>query len=296
MCSNNQRTMIKPLKLIIQVILFKESFYLLKVILKINSFSVKKLISNAVPANYFVILYITLYFVSPFINLLIERVNEKKCFEKFLISMLILFSVWPTIVDVLQEVIKKEIRGLSTIGAYGSQWGYSIINFSLMYIIGAWIRNKKDTEGKKKCCMLSIVGAVCVLVVWACINDRIGYGVERSAWEYCNPVVVFIAVEVFLLFKQIEITNNLLSRIINHLAKGSFTVFLLHSYFLSYIDIPQFVTENGLIMVLHLIISVITIYLICWCVSEVYEHITCPIYNILSKRFPILVKNVFNDL
>ncbi len=296
MCSDNQRTLMKPLKLIVQVILFRETPYLLKVILGMSEFSFRRLAGRAMPINYFVILYIALYFAAPFINLLIEKVVEKKCFEKFLACLLILFSIWPTIVDVLQEIANQELNGLSTVGLYGSQWGYSIVNFSLMYIIGAWLRNRNAAEGGIKRHLFFILSAACVLVVWACINDRIGYGVERSAWEYCNPVVIFIAAEVFLLFQQIKITNQRLSGIINRLAHGSFTVFLLHGSFLPYIDIPRFVTGNWLIMVLHLIVSGMVIYFICWAAGEVYEYITRPVYKVLGNKIPMLVKDIFVEL
>ena len=40
--------------------------------------------------------------------------------------------------------------GLSTIGMYGSQYGYTIINFVLVYFVGAYLRVNKITLSKKK--------------------------------------------------------------------------------------------------------------------------------------------------
>lgn len=293
MCLNNERILFKPFKLIMQVILYKEAFYFFSIILGMNNFSVRKVVSNTIPANYFVILYITIYFISPFLNILIEIINGKNVFDRFLAIIIVLFSLWPTIVDVFQEIAGKQLLGLSTVGAYGSQWGYSIVNFSVMYLIGTWIRKRKDSvDNKKSRHFLAIIISIGVLVIWACINDKIGYGVERSAWEYCNPVVIFIAVEYFLLFKQIRIENGKMIKIINSLAKGAFSVYLLHFHFLSHIGIEKFIAGNLLIMMFHIIASVIVIYFACWCVNEIYERVTYPIYNLLNKKFPVLSKNI----
>ena len=56
-----------------------------------------------------------------------------------LVLILVLFTVWPTFFDLIQGVLGKELLGISTIGMYGSQYGYTIVNFVLMYIIGASI-------------------------------------------------------------------------------------------------------------------------------------------------------------
>jgi len=296
MCTNNKRTLLKPLQLVVQVVAFKEAYYLLKVLLGISTFSIKQFAGNLIPVNYFVILYIALYFLSPFLNMMIERIDEKNCFGSFLAVLIILFSVWPTVVDILQEITGKEFRGLSTIGAYGSQWGYSIVNFSMMYMIGAWLKYRKDDEKMRVNHAPGIFIAVCVLTVWACINDIIGYNVERSAWEYCNPVMIFLAVKIFLLFRQIEIRGRRLSKVINRLAQSSFSVYLLHFYLLPYIGIEKFVSSNVWTMVLHIIVSTVVIYLICWCVGEIYGYVSRPIYSVLKRKFMILDKNIVDGI
>ena len=48
---------------------------------------------------------------------------------------MLLFSVYPTVVDVIIEVTKNNFLGLSSVGAYGSQYGYSVVNFSDLSII-----------------------------------------------------------------------------------------------------------------------------------------------------------------
>lgn len=51
-----------------------------------------------VPSNWFVILYSTLYIISPYINILLEQLSGKQK-KKMVIVLFAIFSVWPTIVD-----------------------------------------------------------------------------------------------------------------------------------------------------------------------------------------------------
>lgn len=52
----------------------------------------------------------------------------------------LLFSVYAIGVDLLNEIVGQEIVGLSSIGAWGSQSGFTIVNFSLLYCLGAYLR------------------------------------------------------------------------------------------------------------------------------------------------------------
>ena len=50
----------------------------------------------------------------------------------------LVFSVYPIIVEVFEEAIGETLNGMSSIGLSGSDAGYMIVNFILMYIIGAF--------------------------------------------------------------------------------------------------------------------------------------------------------------
>ena len=139
MCESYQRTVTKPVKLILQVIIFQTLPSIAGMFLGFHEFSVRGFIRTLVPANWYVILYIALYWISPYINIIID-VLDKKELLKFIYVVFAIFSIYPTVVDVLSEIIGHEIHGLSSVGMYGSQWGYSIVNFVLMYLIGAYIK------------------------------------------------------------------------------------------------------------------------------------------------------------
>ena len=139
LCESKKRSLWKPIKLLIQVMIFRAVLYLLNTVLQSESFSVKSALASLIPANYFVILYCVVYLLSPYINVMLERLSEKNSRVLVMLSIC-LFSVYPTMVDVLGEIRGEQFIGLSSIGMYGSQWGYNAVNFTLMYLLGASLK------------------------------------------------------------------------------------------------------------------------------------------------------------
>ena len=288
MCESKRRNIWRPIELIIQVMIFRETLYLVRVALHALPFSIKSAITTMIPSNYFVILYCGVFMLSPFINILIEKLSMKS-FGTLMLLSTILFSVVPTIVDVLGEIRGDQFVGLSTIGMYGSQWGYTIVNFILMYLIGAYLRKGqcKFLEWKSWKLIICLIANVLLLVLWARLNDKTGFFTERSSWEYCNPLIIFESVIIFTLFSGIKIGVN---KVINYLAEGVFTVFLLHQVFIPYLQIEKFVTGDPFFMIIHIFACAITLYLGCWCVHRIYHLITDPIFKRLSAKHPIIIE------
>ena len=276
MCTSPRRSIVKPIQLLIQVAAFR---VLVSVPGWITSgmFSVKSLVNCLIPVNYFAILYVALYFVSPYINIILFSL-DKRSLKYMLIISILLFSFWPTMVDVLQILTVSEYNGLSTIGIDGSQLGYTIVNFVLLYIIGGYIRvrdikaeEKKDIKASRLC--VGFIFFVALIMVWSIWNTS-------TAWAYCNPLVIIESVTLFLLFRK----WNFKSKLINSMSKATFTVFLLHTIFLRWLHIPDFVNRNVFIMLLHVFVSCIAIYIICYFVWLIYDMLTKPIYKILFKN------------
>lgn len=290
LCTSYKRSWWKAIELFVQVILFSEAIYLFKVVIGAETFSVKSIVIHLIPSNYFVILYIAVFLISPFINKLLDNITKKQ-FNMMLILLLCIFSVEPTIVDIFGELKGSTVIGLSFTGMYGSQWGYSVVNFVLMYIVGAYLRKNIDSIKNISYSKLLIILATCVVImtVWSRVNDRIGYLTEKTAWEYCNPVVILSACIIFICFYKMNIEY---SSVVNKLAAGAFSVFLLHNPILSLIDIKKYVNMNCTIMLTHIIISAVAIYLICWCIWWVYDKIISVVYNVLKKRIHIPDINV----
>ena len=280
MCDSYRRDIVKPLNLIVQVVLLGEVFYLVTVLVNgISTFSVQSAVLALVPCNYYVVLYITLYFVSPYINLALRRL-EKRQWKQMLCISLCLFSVFPIVIDVLQEVLEREFQGLNPIGLQGDQAGYTIVQFCLMYVIGAYFKKIEVKWSKRR--SLSVL-AICsiLLLVWCKI-------LPLTAWTYCNPIVILEAVAIFLLFQQIHIRSIW----INRASKAVFTCFLSHGVFVRLLPVEMMVKQNVCILFLLLIATLVGVYLVCWGVYGIYYYFEKYAIKNILKIFDKVVLNV----
>ena len=121
-----------------------------------------------------------------------------------------------------------------------------------------------------------------------CSKDTSG-----SALAYFNPLCIYEAVLLFMLFKDMKINN---SRIANFMASGTFVVFLIHTNFIRFAKIECFVVKSPIMMLCHLLISVVFIYCASTIVYFVY-HMTFEkiIDYILRLHFQKVWKCYFID-
>ena len=283
MCDNNKRFFSRPLELIIQVILVKLGFYLVQV-LNGGTFTVKGFLVNFIPNNWFVILYIVIYLVSPLLNELWKRVMRKEKEKRIIVLLGVLFLVYPMLVDLLKEISRNSFNGLSTIGAFGSQQGYTIVNFVVMYLIGTYLKNS-NRRGN----VFRFFIYIALLFVWSVLEMKYPF-IEMTVWEYCNPLVVLSAIEALLIFRQFNMGSN---KIINYVAKGSFMVYLMHQYMLSYVNIDKAVSGNVFLMLGHIVITIIGIYGISLLCYVIYDLIMKRIYKVTIWKIPVLVEDFY---
>jgi len=254
--NSQKRSAVKAAELLLQVITFRlvPSLYLC---LKDGVWT--RLLGALLPVNYFVIFYVVLYLLSPYLNVLLCRL-EKYQLRRLLILLVVLFCVYPTVVSIL-ELKVGALNGLSSITFQGSANGYSIVQFVLMYCIGAGLR-LLDVRMKKRMALLGYGVCAVLLYAWSLAEHDV-------AWSYCNPLIVAEAVFLFLLFCDLKFSN----RVINHLAKAAFTCFLFHDLLLEYFAIAKAVSANAVLLPLHMLFTAGTIYLISWLVYLVWEFI-----------------------
>lgn len=284
MITSETRNLWKPIKLLTQVSFFRVTIYLVDSFIS-DEFVVKEIIGCLVPINYFVILYVVVYFLSPYLNIVMKKLNKSNV-TVFMIIMFFWFSIYPTFVDILVEFTCSSLDGLSSIGMFGSQSGYTCVNFLLCYSVGACVRlySEKFEKVKFSVLLFSLVANVFFIVLWSIIEETKGWGLGKVAWEYCNPFVISTGLVLFLLFKRIKMRNLIW---INVLAKGSFTVFLVHNYFLKFLDVKTVVKGNSLVMLATISLSALIIYIICWLIYCVYYSIEKTVFGILTKKIKL---------
>ena len=194
----------KIIELIVEVILVKETLYIAYSILQRTPISLSTIISNLIPNNYFVILYCVLLCMAPFISKLFGVLCEKLRMY-FLCSILNVFSFYTFMTDALEAISRTSFAGINSIGLYGDQQGYTIINFMLVFIVGVYLRITNVQYNLKNSIVLYMVSTMLIFFA-ALVSVR--YSFAQISYNYNNPLVIFQAVGLFMIFKNLSIGSN----------------------------------------------------------------------------------------
>ena len=207
---------IKILKLLFQIEFYKVFFYLFFLIIGYESLSVSSILRAILPVtqvtNNFVGCFLVFYFLIPFLNILIQHMDEEK--HRYLLFLLLFVYVM-----------------LGTIPMIYVSFNY-VTWFSCVYLIGAYLRKypiKKLENRYFSGFATLILYLVSVLSVVICtyIQNRI----NRTDVQYwflsdSNKILaVLLGVMSFMFFKNIKIKN---SKFINIVARSTFGVLLFH--------------------------------------------------------------------
>lgn len=248
----------KIFELLAQTGIFTEIFYFIDILCSEGHVTIRGVLLHLLPNNYFVILFCVLSLLAPYINMYLKQMNmSRNRLQSFMVLLFVLFSIEPFLVDYFDKITETSLAMLSSVSALGSQSGYSIINFCMLYMIGASFRLLNIKIRKSACIMGSMIG---VVIIWL-FSMR-----ESLAWNYNNPINIVVAALLVNLAVQTEANNQ----IINKLAGASFTSLLFHAWFLKYIGIEQAVKGSLLRLVFHQLISCTALFLasyfvyLCW--------------------------------
>ena len=236
----------KILKLILQVLFYTISFFILDIILD-GSIEFENIKKSFLPITFntywFITAYIGIYILSPFINKFVKSIKQEKLMV-LIVVLLILFSL---------------------IGFVSSSSGYmgNLQWFLLMYLVGAYIRLYDFKKlSIKKIKWFSILGYA-LLILGACVSvilnqyNEIFFKIFRKVLSM-NCIIIFIeSILLFLAFRNIEIKEN---KIINLFGKYSFGVYLFHDNFIfksflwkNILKVEFFYLAEPFLLIVHII-------------------------------------------
>ena len=293
--SSTKIDLLKPVKLFSMFVVFELLAYLIKELPKGEPFSFKTFMGYFSPSYWFVFVYIALYLLSPFISLMWNHMGKggKKA---LLIVLIALFSVYPFAWDVVSNMTQYTfwnapsanglMQGISTISLFGSDRGYTLVNFIVMYVIGLYIRDKAD-EGKKAkpfTVLIFLIINTELIIAWTYADYFItGYALPSTiCWSYENPLIILEAVLFFLFFSNLKVKD---SKVINTLATAAFPTYLIHINLLEYLQIEKFVRSGPVIMTLHMLGCMAGLFLISFVIYKAYDLLTKPLFKAVSKKW-----------
>lgn len=173
---------------------------------------------------WFVTVYICIYALSPYFNLLINTL-KKTDMEKMLGILLLFFSIIPSVIPYKKWTLIPE-------------GGYNVVWFVCLYFVGAYLRLYYDNN-KLKNNRYIIIYVVCIFFVWFSkilfkitvnyITVLNVYG-EAFFYEYNNVFVFLSSVMLFLLFKEFDFKSMKINKFIKIIGSCSFAVYLIHAH------------------------------------------------------------------
>lgn len=285
MCMNNKRTFGKPIDLIVQVSFYSVLICLIEVFIKYRHFSVPILIGNLIPDSYFTTFFVIVYVLSPYINVLLQKLNRSEL-NILMIYLLLIFSVYSTATTIFDELSNTKWMGLNSVGAWGSQQGFNIVIFILCYIVGAYLRFNDSPIFTNRLKLSVIVSISVILVSWSFFENRLDIPGMRSAWVYDNPLVIVMGALSFVFFKEIKFN----SASVNKCAKLVYPTFLIHCFIISMVHIESFCTISILHLIVHFVVFTILMFAISFLFHRVYYFLIGKHIAKLDKYTIITIK------
>lgn len=185
-----------------------------------HTFSISDFFKCFIPGDYYANLYSVVFILSPFLNKVIAGFDDRN-YEKFLLLLLSLFTVIPTLTDyVLPTFISTKLPNVYTVSLYGNGRGFTLINFILLYYIGGYVAR---INFKTFCKPLAVYIISSLFVLLMMCKNR------GPACSYCNFFLVMSAASLVACFKMFKFQNN----IVNTIAKSTWGVYCIHVFFLS---------------------------------------------------------------
>lgn len=191
---------------------------------------------DVIRSYWFINCYILLLLLSPFINILLDRLTESQ-YRKLLLTSFLLFSIVPFITN--QTMVSND--------------GFNLVQFIFLYLIGAYFKKypieknyhfKKFSKNKIQLLSLSLF-LICVFFnvciyflslylksIDQVLLQEIGEGLHHSIFCYSSPIIIIQTIAYFQFFRTLSIQK----RWINSLASLTFGIYLFHeNYYLKLI-------------------------------------------------------------
>ncbi len=160
---------------------------------------------------WFINSYLLLYIISPVLNAYVAQASERD-FRRLLIVFFI--------VHTLMEEFSDDIR-----------WGYSVISFVGLYLLARYLRlhlAPRISHWKRQ---IFLMGYLAYILLFVLLVISVSYmlpqhtkGIAYYMSSYANPLVIIASASLLLYFSRLRFQ----SRVVNWLAAGSLTVYLLH--------------------------------------------------------------------
>lgn len=256
---------------------------------------IKSILFYNTSSYWFVSCYIILYCLSPFLNKLIHCLDKLE-FKNNIIVLLLFFSIIPIVTNKL----------------FLYHNGLGIIQFILMYFLGAYIKKTeidkrlfKNFNIIQKRILLLIMFSLCVIFNLSLfylqkqmngLNSNIlvdiSSGINLFLFNYSNPIIIIQSIAVFVFFSTLNIKNKL----INYISSLTLGVYLLHDNYNLRVNLFKWIgiDKESIIYGKRIILYTLFCAFIIFILGLIVESIRNTIVKLLRKN--IFIKKVDNKM
>lgn len=269
-------TLKKFLKLVLMIELYKVIFYFVFLALGYETFSISRIVKVILPINSiahgFASAYLAFFLFIPFLNVLVNNMNEKMHLGLIGLCVLI-YTVLPSLL-------------------FNVEYNY-VTWFCVIYFVGAYIRlYPKKIFSNKKACLGALI--VSLLLSWlsviACewIMLKTGENTRHFFIADSNKILALItAVTGFLYFKNLDISSNFINRV----AASTFGVLLIHANSDAmrqwlWVDMLKNVkVYETSYYIIHAVVCVLSVYCICTVIDMLrIKFLETPFFKWYDKK------------
>ena len=272
----------KVIQLVIEVVFYSVIIYFLFVIFNGKIITIKDLLSTFLPVltqqYWFISTYLVMYILSPFLNMLIEKLDKPTC-KKLTLLMVGIFSIWPTVIFFGDSIDSKN--------------GYSISWFICLYFVGSYIRLHKNevVKNRKKYLgaylLISLIITASKFILSALYHNQIiPEDYSEIYYRYNSFTMLASSICLFMFFKDMVVKRTIPRKIVSFLAPCTFGVYLIHEHpcmrtFLYHEILHCNDVLNSNYYVLIMLGAVATVYIVCTFI----EFGRIKLFNVIQKGY-----------
>lgn len=261
------------------VLLYSIIFSLINIFVSGEQITISHILKMCFPITtkkfWFVNSYLALYLISPFLNKLIHSIS-KKALEILIFILVLLFSV--------------RVSFLPLSWSQDSSGGMGIIWFVVLYILAAYIRLWYQHQGSynKYIVIYFCISFFILLMKKVLIIAGINIDLSSKFYGYSSITVLSSSVMLFLYFIYRKPMPLELSKIINKIARHSFSVYIIHFSILSVLwtNILQVHKHlsNPMSGCAYILFLCVVIYVFCTLIDIIKTFLGRKIMNVISNK------------
>lgn len=250
---------------------------------------IKALSPHLIEPYWYIICYIALFFLMPYLNLLIDKLTDKS-FNKLCLILVLLFSVLP---------------GVFLMDIFHFDNGYSISWLIVCYFIGAYMKKseKKIFEGHEL--TVFFISSFIVLLIQAftyfVLGDKIHEIVYYKTVNYLFPLILLNAIMLVQFFARINLNRTApkIREVVVALSTVTFDVYLIHCHTLLFHNIltgsfTWLKDQSALLVPVITISASLAIYIACALVGKLRKILFSMLR--LNKLFTLIAAKINKSL